>query len=116
MLPGSRASRLVEETSHHTCDDDVRRGCLPAWSLWRVGETLEQMAGQREAGQSPWGQSDRATQRIPFPFEEGLPSLERHVNRTDGWLKLSLPCSPGELQRSLGDTLLVVHGLRLHTP
>ena len=50
------------------------------------------------------------------PLKRGLPSSERHVSRTDGWLKLSLPCSPEELQRSLGGTLLVVHGLRLHTP
>lgn len=55
------------------------------------------------------GRVTGATQRIPFPLlKRGLPSLGEHVSRTDAWLKLSLPWSPGEKLTLLGP--LSFHG------
>lgn len=91
---------IVDETSDHICRGEVR-SALPqgpgrTQAPWRVARS--EPTGKEPCGKGDWGCPKDSSP----PLKQWLPSLEEHVSRTDGWLKLALPQRPGVELTPLG--------------
>lgn len=116
MLP---ETHMVSGRLRRDLQPGLQRGCEeicpPSGSLRNPGPVegegyfKNRWLGHREENRSPCGQGDWGYPKDSFPpLKRGLPSLEEHISRTDAWLKLSVPRSPGVELTPLGPQSL--HG------